>query len=443
MLRQGNLFPTVYQFVHVLSGSFDGYTWQLLENKAAFISQIMSGSMTDREVDDIGDTVLTFSEIKALASGNPKVMQRITLEAEWQRMKALRDSWWNSLGSLRSDVHFKRSSITARIKRLEAFKEAIRVRDEATTEDGFTINLYDVWDRTKMDVITKREEAGVRIKTLAAFAATKVAKGSNSVPLGVYRGHTIYGTMDNKSDPSDPAPKTYFEVHDLWLPFAGTDDVGITRSMDLAMKNMDKVFVETEEEIDAWQRDISVIEAELTKPWEHEEKFKNLETELTELDKELRAEEPQPESQTLADGQTQDAPPPVKVKKLQVTNSEAEKQAILEAVQTLMGDPAAKAISDRLNGIASREMITAILTMQEMMADSAVLAKFEVEMEVPVIASAEVVEGAIPVTQEALEEIGAEIQRLQALYDLGSAVQLSLFGDSMAMAAPSPKKRRK
>jgi hypothetical protein len=54
-----------------------------------------------------------------------------------------------------------------------------------------------------------------------------------------------------------------------------------------------------------------------------------------------------------------------------------------------------------------------------------------------------VTEGAIPVTQEALEEIGAEIQRLQALYDLGSAVQLSLFGDSMAMAAPSPKKRRK
>lgn len=443
MLRQGNLFPTVFQFVHVLSGSFDGYTWQLLENKQAFISQIMSGSMTDREVDDIGDAVLTFSEIKALASGNPKIMQRITLEAEWQRMKALRDSWWNSLGSLRSDAHFKKSSITARIKRLEAFKEAIRVRDEATTEDGFTINLYDVWDRTKMDAITKREEAGARIKTLAAAASMKVAKGSNPIPLGVYRGHTIYGTMDNKSDPSDPAPKMFFEVHDLWLPFAGTDDVGITRSMDLAMKNMDKVLAETEEEIAAWQRDISAIQTELAKPWEYEEKFKNLETELTELDKELRAEEPQPESQTPADGQTQDAPPPVKVKKLQVTNSEAEKQAILEAVQTLMGDPAAKAISERLNGVASREMITAILAMQEMMADSAALARFKVETEVPVIASAEVTEGAIPVTQEALEEIGAEIQRLQALYDLGSAVQLSLFGDSMAMAAPSPKKRRK
>ena len=444
MLRQGNLFPTVFQFVHVLSGSFDGYTWQLLENKQAFISQIMSGSMTDREVADIGDAVLTFSEIKALASGNPKIMQRITLEAEWQRMKALRDSWWNSLGSLRSDAHFKKSSITARIKRLESFKEATQVRDEATnTEEGFSINLYDVWDRTKMDAITKREEAGARIKTLAAAASMKVAKGSNPIPLGVYRGHTIYGTMDNKSDMSDPMPKTYFEVHDLWLPFAGTDDVGITRSMDLAMKNMDKVLAETEEEIAAWQRDISAIQAELAKPWEYEEKFKNLETELTELDKELRAEEPQPESQTPADGQTQEAPPPVKVKKLQVTNSEAEKQAILEAVQTLMGDPAAKAISERLNGVASREMITAILAMQEMMADSAALARFKVETEVPVIAFAEVTEGAIPVTQEALEEIGAEIQRLQALYDLGSAVQLSLFGDSMAMAAPSPKKRRK
>ena len=87
-------------------------------------------------------------------------------------------------------------------------------------------------------------------------------------------------------------------------------------------------------------------------------------------------------------------------------------------------------------------MILSVLSMQEMMADSAVLPRFAVASDT-FIASAEVAEGAIPVTTEALEEISTEIRRLQALYDLGSAVQLSLFGDSMAMATPSSKKRRK
>ena len=63
VLRQGNLFPQVFQFVHVTEGSFDAYVWQLLENKAGFIAQIARGQVTSREVDDVDNTVLTFSEI--------------------------------------------------------------------------------------------------------------------------------------------------------------------------------------------------------------------------------------------------------------------------------------------------------------------------------------------------------------------------------------------
>ena len=81
VLRQGNLFPQVFQFVHVTEGSFDGYVWQLLENKAGFIGQIASGQVTSREMDDVDETVLSFSEIKALASGNPLIMQKIVLDA--------------------------------------------------------------------------------------------------------------------------------------------------------------------------------------------------------------------------------------------------------------------------------------------------------------------------------------------------------------------------
>ena len=95
VLRQGNLFPQVFQFVHVTEGSFDAYVWQLLENKAGFIAQIARGQVTSREVDDVDNTVLTFSEIKALASGNPLIMQKIVMDAELSRLSLCPKISWS------------------------------------------------------------------------------------------------------------------------------------------------------------------------------------------------------------------------------------------------------------------------------------------------------------------------------------------------------------
>lgn len=407
MLRQGNRFTTAYQFVHVLSGSFDGYTWQLLENKAAFISQIMSGSMADREVDDIGETVLTFSEIKALASGNPRIMRKITLEAEWQRMKSLHDAWNSTVFSLKADMRFKQGGLEGEKEKARAFREVVRVRDESTT-DEFTIELNEIWN-ISTEVFTKREEAGRRLKVLAQQAAQKVARGSLSVPLGKYRGHTIFGSLDSHSA-EEPQPYLYFEVHGSRLPIGGTDDVGITRSMDSSLKKLDILLAGCEATIAAWERDLDSYQAELGKPWEHAARFKALEDELLELDAELRLGRASPGS-----------------KKMRATDSVSEKMEIMAEVQALISNPSAKAISGQLDGIASREVIEAMLALQSLMSDPDLLSRFEVSAD-------------IPVTDEALEEIDAEIKRLQALYDFGKAVQLSLFGDPVA---PPARRRRR
>ncbi|WKZ38379.1 MAG: helicase-related protein [Anaerolineales bacterium] len=420
MLRQGNLFPTVYQFVHVLSGSFDGYTWQLLENKASFIAQIMSGSLTDREVDDIGDTVLTFSEIKALASGNPKIMRKITLEAEWQRMKALYDSWHGSQFSLKNDLRFKQGGIDGERKLAEAFREAIRMRDESAAEE-FRIELHDVWDHSKTDVLARREDAGKRLKALAAQAVAKCLRGGGDVPLGTYRGQTLFCSIDNRIDPKDPQPYTYIDVNGKTIPFAGNDDVGITRSLDHALKRMDKHLTETEATIQAWERDISTYEEALAQPWEHQEKFNRLCEELSELEKELSAD---------GGGESQ----PAAAARLRQANPEDEKREIIEAVQSLMNDPAPKAISERLRGIASREVIKAVLSMQEMMREPSVLSRFD-DVE------ADAVTQVMPADAESLEALAREIKRLQAQYEFGATIQLSLFGD--AAAAPQPQRKRR
>lgn len=288
MWRQGNRFPTVFQFVHITEKSFDGYTWQLLENKAGFISQIMAGSVTDREMEDIGDTVLTFSEIKGLASGNPKIMQKIVLDTEYARMNALRSSWLSSLHALRQDVRWRQIQLESDRNYLVALKEAIQVRDANTAEE-FSVELKQVFGGDATCDITKREDAGRDIKLLAEQAAQKVLRSTvPALEIGCYKGHTLWTTCTDLNE----TPLTYFEIGGRKFEIGGTDNVGITRSLDIALKSLDEKARKCEEAITAWEKNIASAEEELNRPWDHEEKFKTLEVELQTLEAELRQDAP-------------------------------------------------------------------------------------------------------------------------------------------------------
>lgn len=89
ILRQGNTNSKVYIYRYITEGSFDAYSWQLLETKQRFISELLSGSLTERSGTDIADTVLDYAEVKALAVGNPLVKQRVEAANELTRYMAL------------------------------------------------------------------------------------------------------------------------------------------------------------------------------------------------------------------------------------------------------------------------------------------------------------------------------------------------------------------
>jgi hypothetical protein len=395
MWRQGNRFPTVFQFVHITEKSFDGYTWQLLENKAGFISQIMAGSVTDREMEDIGDTVLTFSEIKGLASGNPKIMQKIVLDTEYARMNALRSSWLSSLHALRQDIRWRQIQLETDRNYLVALKEAIQVRDANTTEE-FSVELKQVFGGDATCVIAKREDAGRDIKLLAEQAAQKVLRSTAvALEIGRYKGHTLWTTCTDLNE----TPLTYFDVGGRKFEIGGTDNVGITRSLDMALKSLDEKARKCEEAITAWEKNIASAEEELNRPWDHEEKFKALEVELQTLEAELRQDAPSREAgQDNTLRQAQDNAPVIERKSISLAG-----QGITD-------------VRDALDAIKA------------MMSDPETLVRFEDEPDEhwqP-----------IPITTESLVELGEKIEQMQALYELGAVLQLSLFGD-----APVTRKR--
>ena len=89
ILRQGNTNSKVQIFRYITEGSFDAYSWQLLETKQRFITGLLSGSLTERSGTDIEDTVLDYAEVKALAVGNPLVKERVETANELSRYLTL------------------------------------------------------------------------------------------------------------------------------------------------------------------------------------------------------------------------------------------------------------------------------------------------------------------------------------------------------------------
>lgn len=103
ILRQGNENEKVSIYRYITDGSFDAYSYQLLENKQKIITQILNGSITERRVSDVDEAVLSYGEIKALAIGNPLIKERVKTSNELSRYRVLRNKAEESVIALRKD----------------------------------------------------------------------------------------------------------------------------------------------------------------------------------------------------------------------------------------------------------------------------------------------------------------------------------------------------
>src|SRR5262245_48865291 len=135
-MRQGNRYPEVRIFNYVTEGSFDGFMWQTLENKARFISQIMAGEVTARSSEDIDDMVMTAAQVKAMASGNPRILERVSIEVELTRLSRLYIVWRNGRRNLKWEIESLRSNISEANQRVAGHEQALAVRDQNSPSDG-------------------------------------------------------------------------------------------------------------------------------------------------------------------------------------------------------------------------------------------------------------------------------------------------------------------
>ncbi len=155
ILRQGNQNPEVRVLRYATEGSFDIYMWQTVERKATFINQVATGRAADRDVDDIGDQALSYAEVKALATGNPLILEKAAVDAEVAKLSRLERAH-------RDDQHRLRRSLEAAERRTAALEERINHLTPAMATRTDTRG-----DRFSMTVAgtrhTKRADAGAHL----------------------------------------------------------------------------------------------------------------------------------------------------------------------------------------------------------------------------------------------------------------------------------------
>ncbi len=139
LIRQGNTNPKVYVYRYITIGTFDAYSWQIVENKQRFIGQFMKNTLADRDARDLDDCVLSYGEIKALAVGDPLLKTRVETANELEREKINQRQRQKELGSLtamKKQIPEKTKAIRERNRKMEAdSKEFARYHVEMTRKE--------------------------------------------------------------------------------------------------------------------------------------------------------------------------------------------------------------------------------------------------------------------------------------------------------------------
>lgn len=177
--RQGNQNKEVYIYRYVTEKTFDAYLYQIVENKQKFISQIMTSKTPLRTAEDIDEVALSYAEIKALAAGNPLIIEKTDLDAQVSKLQLLKQSHLSEIYDLEDKV---RKTYPNQIKGLEntisGYEKDIVVRDN---------NKKDIFEMTINGIkYNERAEAGEKI-----VEECRKMRSPNPVEIGEFCGFKI------------------------------------------------------------------------------------------------------------------------------------------------------------------------------------------------------------------------------------------------------------
>lgn len=270
IVRQGNENPEVNIYRYVTENTFDAYLYQLVENKQKFIAQIMTSKSPVRVADDVDETALSYSEIKALATGNPLIIEKCNLDMEVGKLNVLKANHLNQRYAL-EDMVLRRypAAIVRLTEEIDGFKQDIqRVQEHPRPEEGFA--GMEIGGKLCCD----KETAGKAIIN----ACTKM-NTDEPVALGRYRGFSLLLVYDPFANEYRVNLKGSLS-HPVVL---GKDVFGNITRLDNALANLPDGLAARQAELEETRRQMENARAEMAAPFAKEAELAEKTARLQEL----------------------------------------------------------------------------------------------------------------------------------------------------------------
>lgn len=273
ILRQGNQNEEVEIYRYVTEGSFDAYSYQLIQTKSTFINQIMANSNgSGRTAEDLDRDTLTYAEVKALASGNPLILDKFKVENELKQLYLSKSRYDKSHIELESKYN---SELPRQLKYqkqyLSGLEEDIKnVKD--LSADNFIITIRDKVYDSRKDASTKFYENLSLLKT------------GEETKIGEISGFDIVGTKDELWY----KPVIYIKgVGKYKVEISNTDEIGNILKLENMLKSFENKINTVKEQISYTEKQLVDIKEELDKPFTQQDRIRELQKEKARIDSEL------------------------------------------------------------------------------------------------------------------------------------------------------------
>ncbi len=283
IIRQGNENPEVDIYSYVTEGTFDAYLYQLVESKQKFISQIMTSKSPVRSAEDVDEQALSYAEIKALASGNPMIKEKMDLDIEVSKLKLLKSNHLSQKYALEDAISkdFPKQIAETQV-RIAGYGADIATVKENTHPNGDGFSPLTLAGVTHAD----KKEAGAALLTMCQTMLSPEA-----TQVGSYRGLTLELAFD-----------TFAREYRLTMigqlrhtVTLGTDVFGNLQRMDNALEGLPIKEQACREQLSNLQTQLETAKAEVQKPFPREAELNTKTARLEELNSLLNLDHKEPE----------------------------------------------------------------------------------------------------------------------------------------------------
>ena len=257
-IRQGNLNEEVAVYRYVTKGTFDAYSWGLVENKQGFIGQIMTGKSISRTCEDIDEAAFSYAEVKAVATENSLIKEKMEIDNDVQRLKLLKSSYDSQRYTLQDNFMIKYPKLikTAQEKLEQVSADAKRAATELLKQAEFAITLNG-------DYIDNRSDAGNII-----LKEVQELKLMEEKVIGAYRGFDLAILKDTLG-----AKKIVLKGASDYDTEISTSPVGLIVRLENLFEGITEKEAFLEKKISDYERDMESSKKQYERPFEYEEEL--------------------------------------------------------------------------------------------------------------------------------------------------------------------------